>query len=620
MNQLSFFEETINQETIKDIRTEKQVNNQVSYDVGEKIGGARKDLAQSRKDFLAKPSVALLQGLEEKDVQTATELVVRSTFFSWFSLEDCRERGVEPKAAKALQLLIARIPKSSKDTPTERSQYMKALMFLADLLGSVYTLSDYKITEARISVMRTLGNYSEQRLLNLIASDEESIRYEDENCVYREQLLKRLMEWNGYLYLLDLTKEFNLAQLEGSFASYFKKPSSRKALLSNALQYESWEELLPPAANETSAGKAKGTRKPVWERALPNEPTRLGGNTIEIETPEHFVQYYGFRSSEFGNYMDDRVSLKHLTRSAEAYSDLAILLNIPTDAVSLSGNLAMAFGSRGRGNSLGHYEPARKVINLTKDRGSLGVLGHEWFHALDHYLFSNSYDFQNGKVGFLSDGEHGPISRQVQDALEHLMDTIKNGESTAKIDVRNVKNTYILNSRFRDAYNFADGKLQEFMDTYIDDFDERAEHHISQYRHYDTVESLRERYARKRVRSIREKAEALAQHHEIFTGERVEFIPYTTNRTNYYQSSINFDKGKIGKYWSSSVEMTARVFESYLYEQLMKRGWTSDYLVCGIHASVYPQGEECKLIHSAMEKFLLAIRPILQKATPNQTN
>ena len=64
----------------------------------------------------------------------------------------------------------------------------------------------------------------------------------------------------------------------------------------------------------------------------------------------------------------------------------------------------MAFGSRGRGKALGHYEPSRKVINLTKEKGSLGALAHEWLHALDHYLYSLSYDFQNGKVDFLTNG------------------------------------------------------------------------------------------------------------------------------------------------------------------------------------------------------------------------
>lgn len=47
--------------------------------------------------------------------------------------------------------------------------------------------------------------------------------------------------------------------------------------------------------------------------------------------------------------------------------------------------LAIAFGSRGKGRALAHYEPARVVINLTKMKGA-GSLAHEWGHAFDDWL------------------------------------------------------------------------------------------------------------------------------------------------------------------------------------------------------------------------------------------
>lgn len=47
--------------------------------------------------------------------------------------------------------------------------------------------------------------------------------------------------------------------------------------------------------------------------------------------------------------------------------------------------LAIAFGSRGKGNALAHYEPSRAVINLTKMKGA-GSLAHEFGHALDDML------------------------------------------------------------------------------------------------------------------------------------------------------------------------------------------------------------------------------------------
>ena len=57
-------------------------------------------------------------------------------------------------------------------------------------------------------------------------------------------------------------------------------------------------------------------------------------------------------------------------------------------ALSLNGELAIAFGARGHGGeeaAAAHYEPGHQVINMTKIKGA-GSLAHEWFHALDHYL------------------------------------------------------------------------------------------------------------------------------------------------------------------------------------------------------------------------------------------
>lgn len=69
----------------------------------------------------------------------------------------------------------------------------------------------------------------------------------------------------------------------------------------------------------------------------------------------------------------------------EALKDLAAVLKISEKDISYQGTLSIAFGSRGRGNAAAHYEPLRKVINLTKMHGA-GSLAHEWWHGLDDYL------------------------------------------------------------------------------------------------------------------------------------------------------------------------------------------------------------------------------------------
>lgn len=103
-------------------------------------------------------------------------------------------------------------------------------------------------------------------------------------------------------------------------------------------------------------------------------------------TPEIFEKTFGFRGVQFGNYMSARDRQEALDNAFDALFDLAWVLRIDPSMLSLRGNLALAFGARGRGGrnpAAAHYEPSLKVINLTKHSGA-GSLAHEWFHALDH--------------------------------------------------------------------------------------------------------------------------------------------------------------------------------------------------------------------------------------------
>ena len=74
-----------------------------------------------------------------------------------------------------------------------------------------------------------------------------------------------------------------------------------------------------------------------------------------------------------------------LNMGFEALKDLAAALHVSDKDIAHQGTLAIAFGARGSGNAAAHYEPLRKVINLTKMHGA-GSLAHEWWHGLDDYL------------------------------------------------------------------------------------------------------------------------------------------------------------------------------------------------------------------------------------------
>ena len=105
-------------------------------------------------------------------------------------------------------------------------------------------------------------------------------------------------------------------------------------------------------------------------------------------TPELFQSAFGFRGVEFGNYVNNNQRQMNLNEAFDALHDLSTLLGIPTQAISLNGELGLAFGARGHGGvnpAAAHYEPGTVAINLTKNNGA-GSLAHEWFHAFDSYL------------------------------------------------------------------------------------------------------------------------------------------------------------------------------------------------------------------------------------------
>ena len=112
---------------------------------------------------------------------------------------------------------------------------------------------------------------------------------------------------------------------------------------------------------------------------------------------QDYLDAFAFRGGEFGNWMTQNDRRASLNMGFDALKDLAAVLQISEKDISYQGTLSIAFGARGSGNAAAHYEPLRKVINLTKMHGA-GSLAHEWWHGLDDYL-----GVKMGAKGFLSE-------------------------------------------------------------------------------------------------------------------------------------------------------------------------------------------------------------------------
>src|SRR3546814_17945201 len=87
-------------------------------------------------------------------------------------------------------------------------------------------------------------------------------------------------------------------------------------------------------------------------------------------------------------------------------------MGVPPASMSLDGSLGVAVGARGSGKAAAHYEPGRRVVNVTRMSGA-GSLAHAFAHALDHASGeANRDDVGRGDVRSGTGWDGKPTRRQ----------------------------------------------------------------------------------------------------------------------------------------------------------------------------------------------------------------
>ena len=137
-------------------------------------------------------------------------------------------------------------------------------------------------------------------------------------------------------------------------------------------------------------------------------------------TAEDFMNTFGFRGVQFGNWTNQRDRQMAVNQAYDSFMDLAKLIGVSPKALSLNGELGIAFGARGSGNFAAHYEPGEIVINLTKTMGA-GSLAHEWWHALDNYFARTS----GQNMGMVTDDRNISMRPELRKAYNDLLAQIE---------------------------------------------------------------------------------------------------------------------------------------------------------------------------------------------------
>ena len=383
----------------------------------------------------------------------------------------------------------------------------------------------------------------------------------------------------------------------------------------------------------SKGGKVRFT-PPQLEHVKRTGPDYRSGQEI---TGQHYLETFGFRGGEFGNWMNQNDRQASLNMGFEALKDLASALQISDKDIAYQGTLAIAFGARGSGNAAAHYEPLRKVINLTKMHGA-GSLAHEWWHGFDDYLGA-----QMGAKGFLSE------QPRLYPLFQKLIDTMKYKPETPE---QAAKRTEAQSERTRkNAASWLDSAVLGSLKRYGNE------------EQMETYAVLREAFLSGETGSV----ERISAFKKAVTGrvipkserERLELFERMLHgiqeqeapqigrtETDYYRNSVRMGKEceKDGGYWDSNVEMTARAFACYIKDKLP---YQSDYLAGHADCAVtlvagkdgkmevlkaYPEGEERKAINAVFDEIMAELKreqilthsettlPLLVQAAPLAEN
>ncbi len=592
-------------------------------DVGEKIGGARKDLWAGRHLRLSDLE-HMMPGEESKYV---TKVNIWDPDYAQMV-----QSGAEPETVARIKLIydqLAQYPKD--DTPEGRRAFLSAMEKVRVAFQDVKSETGF---DAALSSINDSLTHEERRTVR-----KPNLRTNPFYDSYEDQRRAKQMVEDGFpnqepwqrLYKVDQYYEPNNTYAPKRYAEDVLSHDAYKRWLPEGTTKEDLEQQFKAGgvwrvkstrfgtvAYVPSRERAVEVAKAIYEEKkgqkneekMPERPhldkiVREGQNYRNGKdvTAEDFREAFGFRGVEFGNWAASDERQKHVNQAYDALNDLSDLLGIPPAAISLNGTLGLAFGARGIGNFAAHYEPSKLVINITKLRGP-GSLAHEWGHALDHYFgeVGKERPYQGSPTGISGYHEkprwsfsvkNPNLRPEMQKAFEGLMQSLYERKKDQAEEVRNIE----LSLESEEA------SLKRVED------DEKAE--LAKPSDEQSQGTLR--WAKNAMQYYQRRLTALSDRLAKVKGEPEPEEGYGTQKSSFYDMAEKLS-GSTGDYWKRPTEMFARSFEAYIHDKL---GRKSQYLVHsvaedafgkGYRGNPYPAGVERKQINAAYDKVFETMR------------
>ena len=591
-----------------------QIEGKTIQDVGEKIGGARKDRWATRG--------LTLDDLDEMSGGEESKYVTKANIWKPDYASMVKD-GTDPKAAALVKIVYDRLAaKPAKDTPEGRRQYVEMMGYVKEAYGSIKTLDDVKRARQELLKYATADTGRLSPIYASVFKDRSEPFYLD----FSAQRRASKMVAEGFPDQEPWTRRYSITNYGGpnltkEGVEYYEKKGGPWAVVEKSskriLAYKPDEASATAEAQrlyaQKSTDKDKG-REP--ERPHLDDLKRSGADYRNGQhvTAEDFRVQFGFRGVEFGNYAASDERQKHVDQAYDALMDLSTLLGIPPKAISLNGTLGLAFGARGSGKAKAHYEPSKLVINITKVNGP-GALAHEWGHALDHYFGEldrpDAYaGSPKGASGWMQLGKytgaperrytkHGVeevqrlpnLRPEMRQAFDRVMDALFHRSKTKAEEVRDAELKLEETQGLISKYEQDIAKTKEKA---VTPPDKLTVSWLKQAEDYLKTLKIRQDIAGKKLTEL--------------TGGSKPEGGYGRVETSFYKQAQMLS-GPTGDYWKRPTEMFARAFESYVFDRL---GTESQYLVHSVEAdrytkekgykgNPYPEGPERDTIRSAFD-------------------
>ncbi len=405
---------------------------------------------------------------------------------------------------------------------------------------------------------------------------------------------------------------------------------------------EDYAQQLQKEENELSADLASNKTSKRKKPFVPPQLQHLKRSGPDYRDHFHarsryFLHDLKFRGGEFGNWLNQHDREANLDFAYDAFRDLARVLQIRPEDVSLNGSLAIAFGARGRGgrsSGAAHYEPERQVINLTKMSGA-GCLAHEWGHALDHAI-----GIAEGFTGLASEQKTYKLPPYMKDLLRAM----KHKTVLVPPQVLACERAPEIERCKKSIRDWIDGEKPANMPLDLEQKWERTVNtilssadsfHGSEYMSYappdkktkpeiELLSQIRKSVTRRGL-TKNTKQQIVLWSMELKKHEEIAKATEPMERsveTDFYQGSKAFDSqfSRMGHgYWSSDCEMFARAFDCYIADKLKETGDRSDYLSAyansytrvdadGKTVAAIPMGDERKILNDHFDTLLSALK------------